>query len=170
MAAAWTIAWKDLRQRFRDRSAIVLGFVAPVVIAGLMSLAFQGTEHFHFELVVVDHDRGPVAAALAKGLTAPELRGVITLRVVSSDASAAELVHARRAGAALVIPAGFSHAAETGVPVAVSVLTSVDQQLYGQVAQSLASSHRMGVPPPVQAPPTSGMHSVVSTREVRQHA
>ena len=33
MRAVLTIAGKDLRQRFRDRSAIVLAFVAPLVLA-----------------------------------------------------------------------------------------------------------------------------------------
>ena len=33
MNAALVIAAKDLRQRFRDRSAIILGFVAPVLVS-----------------------------------------------------------------------------------------------------------------------------------------
>jgi ABC-2 type transport system permease protein len=140
MAAAWTIASKDLRQRLRDRSAIVLGFVAPVVIAGLMSLAFQGTANFHFELLVVNHDGGPIATALVHGLSARELKSVVTVRTVSSEGAAASAVHNRHAGAALVIPAGFSRAAESGRAVALPVLTSIDQQLYGEVAQSIASS------------------------------
>jgi ABC-2 type transport system permease protein len=140
MPLAWIIARKDLRQRLRDRSAIVLGFVAPLVIAGLMSLAFQGTEHFHFDLLVVDHDHGPVAAALMRGLAAPAIRDVLTVRSSTSDADAATAVHARHAGAALVIPAHFSTAAESGDSVSLGVLTSVDQQLDGQVAQSVASS------------------------------
>jgi len=140
MPAIWTIARKDLRQRFRDRSAIVLGFVAPVVIAALMSFAFQGTARFHFDLMVVDHDHGPVATALMRGLAAPELRPVLTVRTASDDGLAATAVHARRAGAALVIPSGFSHAAETGDAVSLQVLTSIDEQLDGQVTQSVASS------------------------------
>jgi len=140
MPAVWTIARKDLRQRFRDRSAIVLGFVAPVVIAALMSFAFQGTSRFHFELLVVDHDRGPVATALMRGLAAPQIRAVLTARAASSEAAAGIAVRARRAGAALVIPAGFSRAAETGAAVPLQVMTSIDQQLDGEVTQSVASS------------------------------
>jgi ABC-2 type transport system permease protein len=34
--AASVIAAKDLRQRFRDRSAIVLGFIAPIAVASLI--------------------------------------------------------------------------------------------------------------------------------------
>ena len=39
---AVVIAAKDLRQRFRDRSAIVLGFVAPLLMVALMNAAFSG--------------------------------------------------------------------------------------------------------------------------------
>ena len=35
MPAALIIAGKDLRQRLRDRSAIVLGLIAPLLIAAL---------------------------------------------------------------------------------------------------------------------------------------
>ncbi|HUI49395.1 MAG TPA: ABC transporter permease [Acidimicrobiia bacterium] len=139
MSLAWTIARKDLRQRLRDRSAIVLGFVAPLVIAGLMSFAFQGTEHFHFNLLVVDQDHGPVGAALMRGLSAAPIRDVLTVRSSTTDAAAAA-VHARHAGAALVIPPNFSREAENGDSVSLRVLTSVDQELDGQVAQSIASS------------------------------
>jgi len=34
MSAVLAIALKDLRQRLRDRSALVLGFVAPLAVAG----------------------------------------------------------------------------------------------------------------------------------------
>ena len=69
------IARKDLRQRLRDRSAIVLGLVAPLGIAALMSFAFKGTETFHFTLGVVDADHGPVASSVdADPARSPSLR------------------------------------------------------------------------------------------------
>ena len=81
---ALAIARKDLRQRIRDRSAIVVGVIAPVVIAGLMSLAFNGVNSFHFTLGVVELDHGPVAAQLVKAL----------------ERSSAEAGHHRAAGSA----------------------------------------------------------------------
>ncbi|MEV1063616.1 hypothetical protein [Streptomyces sp. NPDC050263] len=41
MRTVLSIAAKDLRQRLRDRSAWVIVFLAPVLIAGLMALAFS---------------------------------------------------------------------------------------------------------------------------------
>lgn len=63
LRAALLIAGKDLRQRIRDRSALVLGFVAPLGIAALMSFAFSGAESFHATLAVADEDGGEVATA-----------------------------------------------------------------------------------------------------------
>ena len=69
MPAPLLIAGKDLRQRVRDRSAIVIGLVAPLVIAALMSVAFKGADTFHYTLGVVDADHGPVATALEQSCT-----------------------------------------------------------------------------------------------------
>jgi ABC-2 type transport system permease protein len=82
--AALLIAAKDLRQRVRDRSAIVIGIVAPLVIAALMSLAFRGVTTFHFNLAVVNADHGPIAAQLVRALQEPGLRGIITTRPAGS--------------------------------------------------------------------------------------
>lgn len=88
MRTALAIARKDLRQRVRDRSAIVVGIIAPVVIAGLMSLAFSGVNSFHFTLGLVELDHGPVAAQLVKALEARQLRQIVSVRPVSSRALA----------------------------------------------------------------------------------
>ena len=88
MRTVFAIARKDLRQRIRDRSAIVVGIIAPVLIAGLMSLAFNGLNSFHFTLGLVELDHGPVAAQLVKALYAPQLRQVVTLKTVGSAALA----------------------------------------------------------------------------------
>ena len=48
MPPVLVIAGNELRQRFRDRSVLVLGFVAPLGIAALMSLAFRSAESFSF--------------------------------------------------------------------------------------------------------------------------
>ena len=88
MRTILAIARKDLRLRIRDRSAIVVGVLAPVLIAGLMSLAFSGLNSFHFTLGLVELDHGPVAAQLVKALEARQLDQVITVRSFASPALA----------------------------------------------------------------------------------
>lgn len=140
MRAALVIARKDLRQRFRDRSAIVVGVVAPVAIAALMSLAFHGVQDFRFTLGVVNLDHGPVAAGLVKSLEAAGLRDVVTSTQTSSVAQARARIRANQIGAALVIPAGFSRAVFANKPVSLTTIKSGNNAIAGDVTSSIASS------------------------------
>lgn len=135
-----TIAAKDLRQRFRDRSAIVLGFVAPVVIAALMSVAFGGTENYHLDVVVVDHDRGALAVAFQDMLGSPELADYLTVHSTVDETTARRQVADGSLGAAFVLPVGFTAAVQGTGAVPVTVLSGVDQPVGAQVAAAIAES------------------------------
>ena len=134
------IARKDLRQRLRDRSAIVLGLVAPLGIAALMSFAFKGTDTFHFTLGVLDADHGSLATTLVETLHDPGLRQIITTTPVASRAAARIAVRGQKMGAVLVIPAGFSAAVLGDRPLALTTITSVNNTIAGNIAASIASS------------------------------
>jgi ABC-2 type transport system permease protein len=139
MNAAFVIAGKDLRERLRDRSALVVGFLAPVVVAALISFAFGGMA-FHATVAVVDADRGPLASAFTAYLDSPELRAVIDVTHVDSAADARRAIEDGDADAALVIPAGFSSAAHGTAAPEVTVLSSVDFPLAASVAGAVADS------------------------------
>ncbi|NIK59123.1 ABC transporter permease [Kribbella shirazensis] len=141
MYAALVIAAKDLRQRFRDRSALILGFVAPIAVAALMSFAFSGVESFHADVAVIDNDRGRIATALRTALTGPELSGVLTVREADDEAQARRMIDDGAAGAALVIPAGFSAAAVGDEPIGLRVLADPDEPLQAEVARAVADAY-----------------------------
>jgi ABC-2 type transport system permease protein len=140
LAAALVIAAKDLRQRIRDRSALVLGVVAPLAVAGLMSVAFSSVEDFHADIAVVDVDRGPLAAAFRQALAGPELADVLSVSSAGSEVEARDLVDRRRVGAAVVIPAGFSTAATGDAPLGITVLADPDNTVAAQVAAAVADA------------------------------
>ena len=140
MRAAFVIARKDLRQRFRDRSAIVIGVIAPIIIAALMSVAFHGVENFGFTMGVVNLDRGPVAAGLIKALQAPGLRAVVTPVQIPSVAAGQGEIRSNKIGAALVIPAGFSAAVLASKPASLTTMTSGNNAIAGDVTSSIAAS------------------------------
>lgn len=140
MPAPLLIAAKDLRQRLRDRSALVIGLVAPLVIAALMSVAFRGVETFHFDLGVVDADGGPVAAQLVRALHAPELSPVITVRAQNSEFRAAAAVRSRTLQAAIVIPPGFSASMTGARPEPITTLASVNNALAASITSSIVST------------------------------
>ena len=77
------VAGKDLRQRLRGRSALVIAFIAPFVLAAIIGLAFGGDDAFRASYAVADADRGPVAAGFTDGvLASPGLRDLVTVREV----------------------------------------------------------------------------------------
>jgi ABC-2 type transport system permease protein len=137
---ALLIAAKDIRQRLRDRSAVVVGLVAPLVVALVMSLAFGGAENFHYTLALSDADQGPVTTAMVSALEAPSLRSFVTVRRYPTAGAAAAAVRDRKAEAGLVVPAGFSAAATGARPLALTTLTSVNQSAAAQVTSSIVAS------------------------------
>jgi len=127
----WTIAAKDLRLRLRDRSALIVGIIAPLGLAAIFSSIFNPIEDFDFSATyaVVDEDRGPVAAQFREILeqfgsaTGSEIRSLET-RQQATDLVDVELFSDEESvDAAFVIPAGFSDAVQSEGPVEMEVLT-----------------------------------------------
>ncbi len=137
---AVVIAAKDLRQRFRDRSAIVLGFVAPLLMVALMNAAFSGAGEFHATIGVVDADGGVAGAGILDGLQSPDLADVITVETFPSADAARAAVDDGSVDAAIVLPDGLTAMAAGGPGVPIDVFTSVDADLAGEVTASIATA------------------------------
>ena len=144
MRAALLIAGKDLRQRLRDRSALLVAIVVPLVLASIFGLIFHnaigGRVTFSFGLV--DQDHGPVAEALVSDALAPLQRsGLITLRREPTVAAGRAAASQDQVAATFVLPRGMS-VPVAGLPHAVSpiVIGSVDAPIGTQVAESIARS------------------------------
>ena len=143
LRATLLIAAKDLRQRLRDRSGLVIAFVAPFLLAAIIGLAFGTGDGFRFSATyaVVDDDRGPLATRFVDGVLAgPGLADVVTLRRVDA-AEARDLVDRGDADAAFLIPAGFSASVQRGGSATVTVLEAGASPVAGQVARSLAEGY-----------------------------
>ncbi len=141
MRAALDIALKDLRQKIRDRSALLISIVAPFALAALFSMILGGLdEDFEARWAFVDLDGGDVAAALEDGpLRALEADGVITLDRMASAEDARAAVTAGEVESAIIVPAGFSAAARSGTSSTVELVVDPDAAISGQVARSVLS-------------------------------
>jgi len=135
--AVLLIAAKDLRQRFRDRSAIIVGFAAPLLISFLMSAAFGGAEDLHATIAFVDEDGGELGSALEEVLSIPELEEVLTVET-RDRADAAARVDDGDLDAALVVPAGFTTAVIAGEGAELEVLAGVDAPLSAAITRAVA--------------------------------
>jgi ABC-2 type transport system permease protein len=135
------VAGKDLRQRLRDRSALVIAFIAPFVLAAIIGLAFGGDDAFRASYAVADADRGPVAAGFTDGvLASPGLRDLVTVREVDPGEARA-LVDRGEVDASFLLPAGLTASVQQGRPATVTVVEAGDNPIAGQVARSLAEAY-----------------------------
>jgi ABC-2 type transport system permease protein len=124
MRAAFVIAGRILRQRIRDRSAILFAVLTPLGLA----LAFAAiipdfTSDFHTTVAVVDGDHDAAAQALIDGpIGGLASNGIADIRMLPTEADARAAVASEQVGVAIVIPAGFSDAIHAATPVEVRIL------------------------------------------------
>ncbi len=150
MRAAFLIARKDLRQRLRDRSALVYGIIAPLGLAILFSFIFGPLDDaaFEAEYVIVDEDGGQISEAFGEALGGLEDDGIAVIRTVESVEVAREQVETgsdafagddvASADAAFVIPEGFSEAVLAGEAAEMTIIGAAGSELSAQVAYSVA--------------------------------
>jgi ABC-2 type transport system permease protein len=140
MRDAWTIAAKDLRRRFRDRTAILVALVLPFGLAWIFSLTLGGieTEGFEATYAVVDEDGGGGLPAEFRGLL--QRLDFVTLRQTPSAASAEALAEDGTVDAAFVFPAGFTAQVRSGQGGEIRVIGSPSSSIGSLVAVSLARS------------------------------
>jgi ABC-2 type transport system permease protein len=119
----------------------VIAFVAPFALAAIIGLAFGGDSAFRATYAVADADRGPVAAGFSDGvLGGPGLRDLVTVHKVEPGQARA-LVERGQADAAFLLPAGLSASVRHGRPATVTVVSSGENPIAGQVARSLAEAY-----------------------------
>ncbi|MET9295828.1 ABC transporter permease [Streptomyces sp. NPDC003077] len=141
LAAPLAIARKDLRQRLRDRSALILCLLAPLLVSGLMAMAFARTA-VRADVGVVDLDRGPAAQGLVRVLESPQLAGTVHLRAYPDRRAARAAVSGKDVDAAVIVPAGFTTAlSKGGTPPPVTVLDDVDQPIAALITRSVTESY-----------------------------
>jgi len=139
MPAALEIARKDLRQRIRDRSALLIAIVAPFALAALFSMILGGVDQgFHGRWGYVDLDGGELATALEAGpLQALSDEGVIDLEELPSADAARAALQAGEIDTAIIVPAGFSSDYLAGRGGEVQLVVDADAGISAEVARSV---------------------------------
>lgn len=120
------VAFKDMLRHFRSGFALVMMFVAPLLITGIIHFAFGGlgSDDGGFDLPVtrvqvVNLDRpdpqGGFSAgqALVEFLQDEQLADLLQVTEIADEASARAAVESQRAGVAVIIPPDFTTAVFT---------------------------------------------------------
>ncbi len=145
MRAALLIAAKDLRERLRDRSALMFAFVVPLGLAFIFSRILGGVASGQdvFSYGVVDLDHGSASHAFVDDVLGGVARqGVIDVRTIGTQARARAMAADGTVDAVFVIPAGFTAATQSGDRRAsILVVGNVDASIARQVARSIAEAY-----------------------------
>ncbi len=140
MRAALVITARILRQRIRDRSAIIFAILTPLGLALAFTVLIPGeSSDYHTRIGIVDEDGGPMARLLVGEVFAHLEEADVAELVTQPTAEAAEqAVSDGDVGASVVIPAGFSAAIEGGEVARLRIITG-EFVIAGEVARATAA-------------------------------
>ena len=139
MSGAVLIARKDLRLRIRDRSAFIIGIIAPLGLAFIFNLILGDLAEGTFVPVfaVTNADEGEIGAGFVTFLEQSEDEGFIDL--VDAPATIDEARVAAESGevsAVIVVPSGFSQAVTAGEPTTILIVSNPDEPTSTEIARA----------------------------------
>ncbi len=140
MGPAGLIAGKDIKLRLRDRSAIIVGVVAPLGLALIFNMVLGNVDDTILPTFsVADLDDGPVSSGFIEALETLDDQGVIVLEApASSEAEARRMADDQTVTSVIVIPDGFSEAVQAGQPASITVIAHADYPIAAEIATSIA--------------------------------
>jgi ABC-2 type transport system permease protein len=134
------VAWKDLLIVLKDKGALAVYFLMPLLFASLLGIAFGGTGSdettIEINVLLVNQDSGAYGQMLADGLKGAE---VLIVEDLADAALADQRVAAGDAAAALVIPADFTAKIDAGEPVEVTIIKDPTQQEAASIVAGIAN-------------------------------
>jgi ABC-2 type transport system permease protein len=149
VATATRIAVKDLKLRLRDRSALIIGIVAPLSLAFIFNLVFGGafdpTEGIAIEYGIVDLDASEISRSFTSVLEQIEAEGVLELEQFADVESADIEVEGGNLDSYFLLEPGFGQAITANTRATIKVVGSVDSPTSTQIASSIAAQFATGV-------------------------
>ncbi|MGD2042933.1 MAG: ABC transporter permease [Acidimicrobiia bacterium] len=147
MGAATRIAAKDLKLRVRDRSAIIIGIIAPLGLAFVFNLVFGDafTQQLDLQFGLVDLDGTEISQGLGEVLEEVEAEGILMLETFDSAEGAEGAVDEGEIDAFILIEEGFGSSVVTNSDATISVVGSVDAPTSTQIAESIAEQYATGI-------------------------
>ncbi len=109
-----TIAFKDTLIRFRDRNAIILMLIVPIILSAIIGSAFGGfiqggdAPFDQIPVLVVNQDEGELGDEFLSILQSDDLESLLDVQIQEDVVAVRETVQLGDARAAIIIPANFS--------------------------------------------------------------
>ena len=129
MRHALIVCIKDLRQRLRDRTAILVAIGAPLALTLLMGSALGGSHGGSgMRLAIADLDHSELSSRFVAFVQRPTLQGKVHVEAADSVQAAETMIQQHQAECAVVLRAGFAEAIERGDPPPAEILAARGEQ------------------------------------------
>lgn len=148
MPASLRIAGKDLRLRIRDRSALILGILAPLVLSYIFFLVFGPAttgQGLGLEFGVVDEDQSGISTSFTSVLESAAAEGIVELSVFDDQAAADGALKEGDVDSYFLMPEGLEQAVFANQPAIIEVVGDVDAPNSTQIAASFAERFSSGI-------------------------
>jgi ABC-2 type transport system permease protein len=145
MSKILIIAGKDLKLRIRDRSVLIIAFLAPLVLALIFNVvfgsAFGARSDFEPAFGIVSNDSSRTTNVL-EGI-AGEVGG--SWQTYPDRGAAESALDQGDVEAVFVVPAGFDRGIDQGQGGSLEVIGDVDAATSTQIATAIAASYGLGL-------------------------
>lgn len=145
MKNVFTIAAKDLRLRIRDRSVLIIAFLAPLFLAFIFNVvfgsAFGADGSFEPALGIVAND-SPRTSGVLEDISS-SVGG--TWETFPDRESAEKAIEARDIEAVFVVPDGFDASVGRGEGGTLEIIGDIDASTSTQIATAIAESYGLGI-------------------------
>jgi ABC-2 type transport system permease protein len=145
MSRILTIAAKDLKLRIRDRSVLIIAFLAPLVLALIFNVvfgsAFGSVSDFEPALGIVSNDSPRTSTILE------DIAGSVggTWQTFPDRPAAESALEEGEVEAVFLIPAGFDAGVDQGRGGTLEVVGDIDSSTSTQIASAIAESYGLGL-------------------------
>ncbi|MCX7843113.1 MAG: ABC transporter permease [Clostridia bacterium] len=135
------IALKDLKIIFRDRQALAVMLVMPLLIVVILGSALGSSFSpqlaiQRFTVGVVNNDEGLMSQIFINEVLRGKLSDMFSTFVIDEQ-KAEEMLKSEAAPAVIVIPEGFSESIENGKPVRIDIKAHGDSRLKSGIVRSV---------------------------------
>jgi ABC-2 type transport system permease protein len=138
---ALLLARKDLLRSVRDRSAIAVALVAPLVLAFILSTVLPDEDDLGITYGYVNEDTGGAAQAFVTIVLEGIAADFATVEELDSRAAALDAARDDRIAAAFVIEEGFSETVQAGESATIEVVAAPGADVGGPIARALAEGY-----------------------------
>lgn len=131
----------ELRRRLRDPVSLITWLAIPFFMVALMVAVFGprgGTGLPRMKVLLVDHDQGLLARALASGLDSPQLAEYFDLQVVEED-EAKRLMDRGKASLLVIIPEGFTDGFMDNQPLEIQVFRNPQEAILPDIGEKVVT-------------------------------